>query len=164
MNNFKNVEKEIKQIVSNQFPEWYVERGIIYKKSHTVWCCGDTKIWKYSSEAIIRLSSRFNQKDNNTLVHELIHACLPFNTGHGIKFQKVCEYIEAHTSWRPRHKVKPPTPKYNIEYFEEGIPSPFYIKKLYRATKVVQYLKARNGRDEMVRENKKYIVILKEVK
>lgn len=165
MTKFEKIEQKVKQIISKEFPLWYVERTITYKKSHTVWACGDTQLWRNIPIAVVRLSSRYDQSDNNTLVHELIHACLPFGEKHKNKFQKVCEYIELYTDWEPRKEVlQTATPKYQIKYFEEDNPIPVFTKELYRANKVIKYLIANGGKYKTTIGGTEYTVILKVVR
>lgn len=160
MTKFEKIEQKVKQIISREFPLWYVERTITYKKSHTVWACGDTQLWRNIPIAVVRLSSRYDQTDGNTLVHELVHAFLPYKERHGYKFQTVCQYIKAHTEYDPLISQDACEPKYRIKYYRRGQKTIVNEKSLYRATKEVKYIKSNDGKVNFVWKEEEYTAVL----
>lgn len=160
MTKFEKIEQKVKQIISREFPLWYVERTIIYKKSHTVWASGDTRLCRNLPIAVVRLSSRYDQTDGNTLVHELVHAFLPRNERHGSKFQTVCQYIKVHTEYDPLIHQAVCEPKYRIKYYRRWQKNLVHEKSLYRATKEIKYINSNGGKVNFTWHEEEYTAVL----
>ena len=158
--NARKIQKEIKGIIEKEYPLWYMSRTIKFEKSHTVHACGDTRLWKKYPTAVVRLSTRYDQSDGNTFVHELVHAYLPFGEGHGEKFQTVCKYISFYTEYDPLAFQEICEPKYKIKYYRKSSKTLVRIEELYRATKRVKYLKAMGGKVDFIWEQKEYTAVL----
>jgi len=136
----EKIENLVREIIATNFPWWYVPRDVEYKTCNAIHYSGATKLWRDNYRAVISLSDKFSQEDGNTLVHELVHAFLPFKEMHGEKFQSVCRFIEGHTGYKPNIPVEPVPPKYIIRYYNRNTGAYIGYKALYRKVKIVKFL------------------------
>ena len=158
--NARKIQKEIKGIIEKEYPLWYTSRTIKFEKSHTVHASGDTYLWKKYPTAVVRLSTRYDQSDGNTFVHELVHAYLPFGEGHGEKFQTVCKYISFYTEYDPLVFQEICEPKYKIKYYLKYQERLIKVKELYRATKEIKYLKTKGGSVDFTWNEEEFTAVL----
>lgn len=101
--NIRNIEKNIRAILSQDMPESYIDRPIGYE-----WCNATTYggicrnhqdrdpfTGELHETALVRYSTRYDITPD-IIAHEILHALLPFRTGHGRLFKQGARVLEKH--------------------------------------------------------------------
>ena len=142
----QRLEKEVKAILQTTMCEHYTPRKITYEYCNATGYAGECRTRRKSDieeTATIRLSQKFNISDD-TIIHELIHACLPMNTFHGPIFRQAMETLNEWGLQVSRYASADERKAVNYKYvYRVSAPGcrPVIVKR-QRITYTIKYLQA----------------------
>lgn len=149
LNRCEKLEKEVKAILQTEMREHFTPRKITYEYCNATGYAGECRTRRKSDieeTAVIRLSRKFDISDD-TIVHELIHACLPMNTFHGPLFQQAMDTLNEWGLQVSRFASADERKAINYKYvYRVSAPGrrPVIVKR-QRITYTIKYLQAHGG-------------------